>query len=150
MAISTRILKDAQLFVAALSGRVTMSDVIETIQRNAREPDFNPGMDRLIFLQYGLDLSDANFSTVLAVKDEVVANSFGGSLPDTDGAPLFRVALLAPPTPNEGIMKLFRAIMELEDAIIYVRCFRDLPEALAWLGHEDPAPETFQEELEGL
>ena len=147
MTISARILKDTQLYVAALRGTVTMSDVVETIRQNADNPDFNPVMDRLIFLHHGLDLSDADFSTVFAMKDELVERYFGGTLPDTNGSPLFRVALLARPTPNEGIMSLFRAVMESENAIIVARCFRDLGEALQWLGRENLASETFQEEL---
>ncbi len=150
MAVHARVLTIPPMFVASLRGTVTIADFVERIQKNAADPDFRPDLDRLIFLHRDLYISDAEFDTILAMKDKFMTEYFGAGVPNIGGAPLFRAATVTRPSAGGSIFRLLRAVMEINGLIVDHQSFDDLAPALDWLGATSLTAEDFSVELDGL
>lgn len=150
MAVRARILTNPPMFVASLSGTVTIADFVERIRMNAADPDFRPNLDRLVFLHRDLYISDAEFDTILGMKDKFMVEYFSDGVPNTGGRPLFRAATVARSSASGSIFRLLRAVMEINGVIVDHRSFEVLAPALEWLGVTSLTADDFAEELAGF
>lgn len=150
MTVTVRLLPDANLLVATLGGSVTIADIVARIRANAADPQFRPDMDRLIFMQGDLNLSEAELSGVVAMKDEIISKYYAGKAPASGGGPMFRAALLARPSPNDSILRLFQVVMEMNGMAVDCRTFQDVAEALQWLGLTRLSADMFEDEMRGI
>jgi hypothetical protein len=124
MPIDTRIDPDGGLRVHSLNGRLQFEEVRDTLEELYSSPDFDPAMNAL------WDVRDASTADISLEDVRKIAQLVSGRRPKEG---LSRVALVVSRDVDFGLARMYE--MKLEDvAHSEVRVFRDIEEALTWLG----------------
>lgn len=148
MPLSMRILPHRSLVIGTMRGRITLADMQGSIQEFARHPDFRLTLDRLVLAHDDLDISESFLKTLFAVKEEMIAEYFGGDIPAVENGPLYRTAIVTSSTGNDLITRLFQAVLDADmPSVVALRTFRDMQDALSWLDRADMPHEELGPEL---
>ena len=124
MSIDTRIDPDDGLRVHSLNGRLRFEEVRDTLEALYASPDFDPAMNAL------WDVRDANLTDISSDDVRKIAQLVSGRRPKEGFS---RVALVVSRDVDFGLARMYE--MQLEDGShSAVRVFRDIGEAMTWLG----------------
>ncbi|MBO6518714.1 MAG: hypothetical protein JJ900_11810 [Rhodospirillales bacterium] len=131
-----------------MRGRITLDDMQGSIQDFARHPDFRLNLDRLVLAYDDLDISDSFLKNMFTIKEEMVAEYFGGDIPQMGKGPLYKTAIVTSSTGNELITRLFQAVLDADmPSVVALKTFRELHDALSWLDRADLPQEELEPEL---
>jgi hypothetical protein len=150
MTIEYKILKQYNLIVGSRSGRADADEAPVAMKRIIGDPDFDWTMDRIFLVDEKADLSQIDLSGLRKIRDEVIRMHFGDREPDPSRLPVHRVAVVCPDPGNAAIMKLYGTAWDTaEAAIVGLKVFDTIADALAWLGQDTVSEEEIRRALAG-
>jgi hypothetical protein len=151
MALDVRFLKQHELIVVSASGAMYLDDVIETISRFARDPDFVWNHDRIVILKNDVEFSELNAERLTDIMTAMKQSYLEGKELDPSGQPAYRYAVVVGSTINKVMMGLFGAVLESDKVSrVALQKFDSVSDALAWLGRENIPESEFEEEMQDI
>ena len=151
MALDVRFLKQHELIVVSASGAMYLDDVIETISRFARDPDFVWNHDRIVILKNDVEFSELNAERLTDIMTAMKQSYLEGKDLDPSGQPAYRYAVVVGSTINKVMMGLFGVVLESDTVSrVALQKFDSVSDALAWLGRENIPESEFEEEMQDI
>ena len=151
MALDVRFLKQHELIVVSASGAMYLDDVIETISRFARDPDFVWNHDRIVILKNDVEFSELNAERLTDIMTAMKQSYLEGKELDPSGQPAYRYAVVVGSTINKVMMGLFGVVLESDKVSrVALQKFDSVSDALAWLGRENIPESEFEEEMQDI
>lgn len=127
MPISFAIHEEQGLFVSRWVGAISDSDLIPSYDRLFANEKYQPGFHELV------DLRNANMAGVTVDGSRGLARMVESYLAGKCGS--FRTAVIAPEDLSFGIARIYGAVAEESPEDVMV--FRELTDALEWIGVDD-------------
>ncbi|MBU8920772.1 MAG: STAS/SEC14 domain-containing protein [Bacteroidales bacterium] len=123
MGISTEIDRESGLRIHVVTGRLTMEDLIGSLEKVYSRPDYDPAMNVL------WDLRDADFSAFVSPQIQQVRD-FVTSNWGTEGTS--HAAMVVSSDEAFGLMRMYEFYLK-QKSRNEVQVFRDYDEALDWI-----------------
>jgi hypothetical protein len=122
MPIAFRIDKESGIVYTTIEGRITTDELLESLERFMNHPDFSPGLNGLADLRnIEMDTFSADVRRIAELMVEY-RNKIGPS----------KTAVVISKDVTFGMTRMFQSFSE--QSSIKTAIFRDMEEALRWLG----------------